>query len=310
MTNTTPPQAQPSPGPFSNATLLLTLTTLFWGGNAVAGKFAVGEVSPLLLTALRWLIAVSILTLLARRHLVRDWPVIRQNLRYLFLLGAFGYAIFNAALYTSLKYTTAINVTILQAAMPMMIFALNFLAFRTHIHWAQALGYAVTLTGVLLTASRGDISLLADLALNRGDVIILIGIFIYACYSVALRSRPSIHWLSFLTVLVAAAAATSLAIASVEIIDGSVIWPTSVTAWSVILYTVIFPSLFSQALFARGVELIGSNRAGLFMNLVPIFGSILAVLLLGEAFQLYHGIALMLVIGGITIAQKLTPNVT
>ena len=309
MTNTPPPPAQSSQGPFSNATLLLTLTTLFWGGNAVAGKFAVGEVSPLLLTALRWLIAVSILTLLARRHLVRDWPVIRQNLRYLFLLGAFGYAVFNAALYTSLKYTTAINVTILQAAMPMMIFALNFLAFRTHIHWAQALGYAVTLVGVLLIASNGDITLLADLALNRGDVIILIGIFIYACYSVALHSRPSIHWLSFLTVLVAAAAATSLAIASIEIIDGSVIWPTSVTAWSVILYTVIFPSLFSQALFARGVELIGSNRAGLFMNLVPIFGSILAVLLLGEAFQVYHGVALMLVIGGITIAQKLTPNV-
>ena len=310
MTETTPQKAQPSQGPFSNATLLLTLTTLFWGGNAVAGKFAVGEVSPLILTALRWLIAVTLLALLARRHLIHDWPVIRQNLRYLFLLGAFGYAIFNAALYTSLKYTTAINVTILQAAMPMMIFALNFLVFRTRMHWAQALGYAVTLVGVLLTASQGDITLLADLALNRGDVIILIGIFIYACYSVALRSRPNIHWLSFLTVLVAAAAVTSLVIAWIEIIDGSVIWPTSVTAWSVILYTVIFPSLFSQALFARGVGLIGSNRAGLFMNLVPIFGSILAVLLLGEAFQLYHGVALMLVIGGITIAQKLTPGVT
>jgi len=281
---------------------------MFWGGNAVAGKFAVGEISPLMLTAIRWLIASVILLIVAHRHIVRDWPVIRQRLPYLFLLGAFGFAIFNAALYTSLKYTTAINVTIFQAAMPMIIFALNFMVFRTRIHWAQALGYAVTLIGVLITASRGDISLLADLALNRGDVMILIGTFIYACYSVALRSRPKIHWLSFITVLVCAAAMTSAVVAVTEILDGSVIWPRSITAWSVIVYTVVFPSLISQVLFARGVELIGSNRAGLFMNLVPIFGSILAVLLLGETFQLYHGLALVLVIGGIAIAQNLTPR--
>ncbi len=308
MTNPTTSETAQSRGPLSNATVLLTLTTLFWGGNAVAGKFAVGEISPLLLTALRWLIAVTILLVFTHPHVARDWPAIRQRLPYLFLLGAFGFAIFNAALYTSLKYTTAINVTILQAAMPMMIFALNFVVFRTRIHWAQALGYAVTLSGVLLTASRGDISLLAELALNRGDVMILIGTFIYASYSVALRTRPDIHWLSFLTVLVGAAAVTSFAVAAIEIADGSVIWPKSVTAWSVILYTVVFPSLISQALFVRGVELIGSNRAGLFMNLVPIFGSILAVLLLGERFQLYHAAALVLVIGGIAIAQNLTPK--
>lgn len=308
MPHTTSSETTPSRGLFSNATFLLVLTTMFWGGNAVAGKFAVGEVSPLMLTAIRWLIASVILLIVAHRHIVRDWPVIRQRLPYLFLLGAFGFAIFNAALYTSLKYTTAINVTIFQAAMPMIIFALNFMVFRTRIHWAQALGYAVTLLGVLLTASRGDISLLADLALNRGDVMILIGTFIYACYSVALRSRPNIHWLSFITVLVCAAAMTSAVVAVTEILDGSVIWPRSVTAWSVIVYTVVFPSLISQVLFARGVELIGSNRAGLFMNLVPIFGSILAVLLLGETFQLYHGLALALVIGGIAIAQNLTPR--
>lgn len=310
MTDPNPSRTLPSSGPLSNATVLLTLTTLFWGGNAIAGKFAVGEISPLLLTALRWQIAVVLLVGLAHRQLARDWPVIRRHLSYLFLLGAFGFAMFNAALYTALKYTTAINVTILQAAMPMMIFGLNFIMFRTRVHWAQAVGYAVTLTGVLLTASRGDFALLADLALNRGDVIILIGIFIYACYSVALRARPNIHWLSFLTVLVVAAAMTSSAVAMIEITDGSVIWPKSATAWAVVLYTVVFASIIGQAFFARGVELIGSNRAGLFLNLVPIFGSILAVLVLGEAFQLYHGIALSLVMGGIAIAQNLTPRTT
>lgn len=308
---TQPTSAETPPaygGVFSNATVLLTLTTLFWGGNAVAGKFAVGEISPFMLTSIRWLIAAAVLLLVARPQLRKDWPAIRARLPYLLLLGGFGYAVFNATLYTSLKYTTAINVTILQSAMPMMIFILNFVFFRTQLHWAQALGYSVTLIGVALTASGGDLTMLSDLALNKGDVLMLIATFIYAGYSVALRSRPSIHWLSFLTMLVTAAAFTSLFFAAFEIADQSVIWPTSVTAWTVILYTVAFPSIIGQAFFARGVELIGSNRASLFLNLVPIFGSILAVLLLGETFHLYHAASLVLVMGGIAIAQNLTPK--
>lgn len=308
----TTPTPAPSPtsrgGLFSNATLLLTLTTLFWGGNAVAGKFAVGEVSPLMLTAIRWLIAALVLMIAARHHLKADWPRIRERLTYLFLLGAFGYSVFNATLYTSLNYTTAINVTILQTAMPMMIFILNFAVFRTHVHWAQVLGYTVTLFGVALIASGGDIARLTSLTLNKGDMLILVGTLIYAGYSVSLRSRPQIHWLSFLTVLIVSAAVASLGFAAIEITNGTVIWPTSTTAWAVILYTVIFPSIIGQAFFARGVELIGSNRAGLFLNLVPIFGSILAVMLLGENFELYHALALALVMGGITIAQNLTPK--
>jgi drug/metabolite transporter (DMT)-like permease len=298
----------PASGLFANATLLLTLTMLFWGGNAVAGKFAVGEVSPFILTAARWLLAAAILLFIARNQLRRDWPAIRNRLPYLFMLGAFGFAIFNVMLYSSLNYTTAINVTILQSAMPMMVFILNFLVFRTRLHWAQVFGYTVTLAGVVLTASAGDITQLAGFSLNKGDILMLLATFVYAAYSVALRSRPNIHWLSFITILVCSASLTSLVVATVEIADGSAIWPTSFTAWAVILYTTIFPSIIGQVFFARGVELFGSNRAGIFVNLVPIFGSILAVLLLGEQFHLYHGVALALVIGGITIAQNLTPK--
>jgi drug/metabolite transporter (DMT)-like permease len=308
-----PPNPPDAPPPAAsrlsaNATLLLVLTTLFWGGNAIAGKFAVGHVSPMVLTALRWLIAAAILFIVAHRHVARDWPVIRAHLGYLFLLGAFGFAVFNATLYSALKFTTAINVTILQAAMPMFIFLLNFAAFRTHVHWAQIVGYTVTLTGVVLTASAGDPVQILGLTLNKGDLLMLAGSLIYATYSVALRARPPIHWLSFLTVLVAAAAIASLGLAAYEIADGSAIWPTTPTAWAVIAYTIVFPSLLGQAFFARGVELIGSNRAGLFLNLVPIFGSLLAVLILGERFELYHALALALVIGGIWLAQNLTPR--
>jgi drug/metabolite transporter (DMT)-like permease len=299
--------AAPS-GLYANATLLLILTTLFWGGNAVAGKFAVGHVSPMILTCLRWMIAAILLAPFARERVAHDWPVIRANLGYLFLLGAFGFAVFNGTLYTALKYTTAINVTILQAAMPMVIFVLNFMAFRTHVHWAQVLGYSVTLAGVLLTASRGDVAQLWNLSLNQGDLLILAGVVIYAVYSVALRERPAIHWLSFLTVLVTSAAIASAAMATWEIADGGAIWPVTWNAWAVIAYTIVFPSLLGQAFFARSVELIGSNRAGVFLNLVPIFGALLAVMLLGEDFRPFHALALVFVIGGIAIAQNLTPR--
>jgi drug/metabolite transporter (DMT)-like permease len=136
----------------------------------------------------------------------------------------------------------------------------------------------------------------------------LAGSLIYATYSVALRARPDIHWLSFLTSLVISAAIVSLGLAAYEISTESAIWPVTTTAWLVIAYTIVFPSLISQAFFVRGVELIGSNRAALFLNLVPIFGSLLAVIILGEAFQLFHALAMVLVIGGIALAQNLTPR--
>ncbi len=288
-----------------NAALLLTLTTLIWGGNAVAGKFAVGEVSPFILTAARWTLASLILGLIAHRHIAGDWPVIHRNLGYLFAMGACGFAGFNGLLYTSLHYTTAINVTIIQAGMPMFIFILNFAVFRIATGIGQAVGYSLTLAGVLLTAAAGDVTQLSGLAVNRGDLIMCAAAFIYAGYSVALRSKPRMHWLSFLTALITAAAITSLFMAGYEVATATAVWPHSLTGWTVVLYTAIFPSIVAQGFFIRGVELLGGNTAGLFLNLVPIFGALLAVLLLGEAFHLHHAAAIALVIGGIVLAQRL-----
>ncbi|MCB1511276.1 MAG: DMT family transporter [Hyphomicrobiaceae bacterium] len=301
---------QPAPPPAlgglaNNGVLLLVLTTLFWGGNAIAGKLAVGVVSPFILTVLRWLLATAILVVIARPHLRRDWPVIRKNLWFLLLLGGLGFSAFNGALYTALKYTTAINVTILQAGMPMVIFALNFVIFRTITHPAQAFGYFITLLGVLITAARGDWRELANLAFNFGDLLMLGAIVVYGGYSVALRNKPQMHWLSFLTVLAAAALIAALPMAAFEIATDTAIWPTGPGAWAIVIYTTVFPSILAQGFFIRGNELLGGNAAGLFLNLVPIFGALLSVLILGEDFRAYHGVALVMVIGGILIAQWL-----
>ena len=289
----------------NNGVLLAMICTLIWGGNAIAGKFAVGNISPMLLTMFRWLIAAAIMLVLGWQHLRDDWPVIRKNLTYLFFAGALGFATFNGLLYSALNYSTAINITILQSAMPMFVFLLNFLVFGLRMHWAQALGYSITLIGVLLVAGQGDIARLASLDINFGDLIMLVAVVVYSAYSVALRAKPEMHWMSFLTVLVMAATVTSIPMAAVEFALGGTIVPTNITGWTVVFYTALFPSIVSQGFWIRTNELLGGNTASLFFNMVPIFGAVLAVLILGETFHLYHAIALTMVVGGIVIAQKL-----
>ena len=131
---------------------LLLLTALFWGGNAVAGKLAVGHVSPMLLTTARWGFAFLALCVIGWPRLMADWPKVRRNAVYLMALGAVGFSIFNIALYSAVVYTSAINVSIEQAGIPMLIFLGNFLLFRLHATWAQVTGFSVSLVGVALTA--------------------------------------------------------------------------------------------------------------------------------------------------------------
>lgn len=287
-----------------NAPLLLALMALFWGGNAVAGKFAVGHISPLLLTLARWGFASVILMVLGRRHLRRDWPVIRARAPYLFAMGALGFAAVNGLFYTALLYTTAINATIIQAGMPMFIFILGFLFFRARTSRAQAMGYSLTLGGVAVAAFRGAFGEPGEIGINRGDLMMLVAALLYAAYSVALQAKPNIHGLSFLAVIVTSAAIAAVPLALYESTTDGFIWPATATGWSVVAYTAIFPSILAQGCYIRGVELLGGNKSAMYLNLVPIFGALLSVILLGETFHIFHGVALALVIAGIVLAQK------
>jgi len=284
------------------AYLFLIITTMCWGGNAVAGKMAVGHISPLLLTTLRWSIAFATIIVFALPCLKRDWPVIRRNLPLLAAYGAIGFTAFNALLYTALQYTTAINVAIEQAAMPLVIFLANFVLFRIAVSAGQVIGFFMTLVGVALTVSNGDPIRLFELQLNRGDAMMVLAVLVYGGYTVALRFKPDIHWLSMMAMLAGAALLTSLPLAGYEMATGAMILPDT-QGWLVALYTGLFPSLIAQVLYIRGNELIGSNRAGLFINLVPIFGTLFAVTILFEPLHLYHVVSLALVIGGISLAE-------
>jgi drug/metabolite transporter (DMT)-like permease len=287
---------------FRNAYVLLLLTTLFWAGNAIAGKLAVGHISPMLLNMLRWMVAGIVLAIIGLPQLRRDWPVVRRNLPVLFSLGAAGFTLFNAALYSALTYTTAINVSIEQAGLPMFIFLANFILYRMGVAPGQIVGFVLSLGGVALTASHGDLTRLAELDVNFGDALMLLAIVFYGGYTVALRYKPEIHWQSMMLVMGLAAFVSAVPFVLWEAARGAAILPDS-RGWAIVIYAAVFPSILSQVFYIRGVELIGANRAGLFINLVPIFGTLLSIVIVGEAFHIYHGIALAMVMGGIWLAE-------
>lgn len=278
--------------------LLLTLTTLIWGGNAVAGRLAVGEVSPMALTCLRWVVVVLVLAVVARRGVIAEWPVLRPHLPAVFAMGALGYTTFNAIFYWAAHHTTAINMGVIQGVGPAVVMAGSFAVFGARIRLLQAAGLVATLVGVVVIASRGDPEVLRRLAFNVGDVGIFVATLLYSGYTIALRRRPAVSPLTFFAAMAGAALATSVPLLIWEIATGSVRWPTA-TGWAITLFVGFMPSLAAQLLFMRGVELIGPNRAGVFMNLVPVFAALLGVAVLGETFAPYHAASLALVLGGI-----------
>lgn len=281
---------------------LLLLAAFSWGGNAVAGKMAVGHLSPMLLTTLRWGVAAAILVPFAWGPLKKDWPVVRRHLPLLAGLGALGFTCFNATLYSALNFTSAINVSIEQAGMPMVIFLLNFLLFRLRVTWLQLAGFILSVVGITVAVSHGDLSRLLGLDVNFGDALMILAVLLYSGYTVALRFKPDIHWLSTITVLAVAAFVASLPFTAWEYASGRLVLPDT-QGLLVAAYAALIPSILAQLFYIRGNELIGGNRAGLFINLVPIFGTLLSILILGEAFQAYHAFAIVLVFLGIGLAE-------
>ena len=284
------------------AYLLLTVTTLCWGANAILGKFAVGEISPMLLVTLRWLSVVILLLLFARKYLIRDWPVLRHHIGYICFMGTLGFTAFNALFYIAAHSTSAINIGILQGSIPVFVLLGTFLLYRSNITRLQVFGVAVTLIGVVAVASGGDITLLLDLSINEGDKYMLIACLFYAVYSIGLSRRPAVSALGLFSSIAIVAFLVSLPLLAIEIEIGRFQAPTT-TGWIIVALVSLLPSLIAQVFFIQGVSLIGPGRAGVFVNMVPIFASILAVVFLQEAFQIYHGVSLALVLGGIGLSE-------
>lgn len=288
---------------FSNPTLLLVLTMLMWACNAISGQLAVGHVTPYTLVLMRWVMVVAVLWPICGREVIAHWPTIKGRMKGLILMSFAGFTGFNTLFYIASIHTTGLNIGILQGSMPVLVMMGAFLFYGARVTALQAIGVAVTLVGVAIVASRGDAEVLMNLAFNNGDVIMLIAIVLYCAYTVSLARRPDVPPIPLFTVFAVIALICALPLAVWEFFQPGYSPPTT-QGWAVTVFVAIFPSCLAQIFFLRANDLVGPNRAAVFTNLVPIFTAILAVLLLGEEFALYHALALALVIGGITLTQR------
>ena len=298
---TTPPLA--SRALFDRPYLLLSLTSLFWAVNIVLGRFIAGTIPPAALAEIRWVGAALVAVPLARRQLSQDWPVIRRHLGIMLLLSLSGVTIYNTLAYHGLEYTTALNGSLMQSSAPLMIGLWSLILFRDRLTLAQLVGILISLMGVTTIVAHGDPATLAHLKLNPGDIWFLVAMVSYALYAALLRRRPAIHFLSFLAFTFVAGAIMLAPVTMAEYMAGRRVDPTF-AAFAVLAYVIVFPSLIAYVFFNRGVELIGANRAGPFFHLIPVFGSAVAILFLGERPQLYHGIGYLLIVTGIVVAQR------
>lgn len=302
-----PSASPPRQNEAARAYLILTFTALLWGGNAVAGKWAVGEVSPQMLTTLRWVIAFAALLAFAGRKAVADLSRLKPHWLYVVVMGATGFTAFASLFYVAGATTSALNLALIQGLIPVLVVLMNRVVRHVRITGAQAVGLAVTLLGAVVATTHGDWAILRTLSFKFGDALMVVACLLYAGYAVALTARPKVAGLTFFTALSAAAALTSFVPLAAEWATGRLQWPTP-SGWAIVTYVAIGPTLMGQLLFIRGVEMIGPNRAGLFVNLVPVFGAMLAVLVAREAFGPTQAIALALVLGGIAITERFRPR--
>lgn len=282
--------------------LLLTLTSLFWAGNAVVGRATVNIIPPVALAAIRWSLAFLILLPFVWSTIRAEMPVVRRHLRMLFVLSLTSVGAFNTLLYWSLLHTTAINATLMQSAGPLLIGLWSFVFFSEPLTRRQFGGILVSLVGIITIVSGGEASRLASLSLNIGDIAVLIAISIYAVYSALLRKRPPMTASSFAAVIFGMGALMLMPVAVAEYLTGARIAPLGLGAIGALGYVTIFPSILAVLCYNRGVELIGANRSGPFLHLVPLFGAILAVIFLDERPGWHHAIGAVLVVGGVFIA--------
>lgn len=284
---------------------LLVAANLFWAGNIVLARGLAGHVPPVALAYWRWTGAFLIAVGFAWPRLKTDFPVLLRHWKIMLVLSATGIATYNTMSYIGLNSTTALNVLLLQSATPLIIIVWAYLLFRETPTARQTLGVLVSLMGVGVIAAHGSLEVLAHLRLNRGDLWVLVALTIYGCYCVALRKRPVVHPLSFLVAAMGIGSLMMLPFMVWEFASGARI-EGGLPSYLGIAYTAILPSFVAYLFFNRGVELIGSGPAGQSLHLMPLFGSVLAVIFLNEQFQLYHAAGFAFIAAGILLAS-LTP---
>src|SRR6516162_9632914 len=283
--------------------LLLSITALCWAGNAIVGRLAAGHIPPVTLSFLRWSLAFLFILPFAWKHLKRDWPAIRSKLGVMITLSVTGIGVFNTLQYWALEHTQALNTLLLQSAAPLFVAIWSLILLGVRLTPAQALGVALSMTGLLVILLHGDLTALAAIEFNKGDIIFTVALAIFGVYSVMSLKRPNIHGLSFGAFTFGCGAACLIPLWTFELFSRPVMELDGTNLLS-LLYVAVFPSTLAYLCFNRGVQLIGANRAAPFFHLVPVFGAAMAIAFLGERPQLFHVIGFALVLTGVFVASR------
>ncbi len=282
-----------------NAVLLLSLAMLGWAGNTIAGRLSTGEISPMIVVALRWLIITIFLTLLLNKKIMNSLSFFKGKVLWLFLMGGLGMTCFNALFYIAAQKTSAINLGIIQGVMPAIILTGSVIFFSEKVNITKICGLFISFFGVVIVVSKGDFQAIINFAINLGDVVMFLALFFYAGFTLGLRFKPEIDPLVLMTYFSFSALISSLPLVTLEIFSGYSQLPSNTNAWLTIIYIAFVPSFLAQIFFIKGVELIGPSKAGLFINILPIFAAILGVIILGESLKWYHFISLLVVLTGV-----------
>jgi drug/metabolite transporter (DMT)-like permease len=283
--------------------LLLSITALCWAGNAIVGRLAAGHIPPVTLSFLRWSFAFLIILPFAWKHLKRDWGAIRARLGTMIFLSVIGISAFNTLQYWALEHTQALNTLLLQSAGPLFVAVWSLILLGVRLTLAQAGGIALSLIGVLVILLHGDLTALSSIEFNKGDIIFTVALAIFGLYSVLSLKRPQIHGLSFVGFTFGCGAVCLVPLWIWELFTRPVMQLNAVNLLS-LFYVAVFPSTLAYLCFNRGVQLIGANRAAPFFHVVPVFGSAMAIVFLGEHPQLFHIIGFALVLTGVFVASR------
>ena len=283
--------------------LLLSITALCWAGNAIVGRLAAGHIPPVTLSFLRWSFAFLIILPFAWKHLKRDWGAIRTRLGTMIFLSVIGISAFNTLQYWALEHTQALNTLLLQSAGPLCVAVWSLILLGVRLTLAQAGGIALSLIGVLVILLHGDLTALSSIEFNKGDIIFTVALAIFGLYSVLSLKRPQIHDLSFVGFTFGCGAVCLVPLWIWELFTRPVMQLNAANLLS-LFYVAVFPSTLAYLCFNRGVQLIGANRAAPFFHVVPVFGSAMAIVFLGEHPQLFHIIGFALVLTGVFVASR------
>ena len=284
--------------------VLLIFPPLFWAGNIVLGRGINQVIPPVTLAFWRWTTALLFLIPFTWPRVKKDWPVVKKNWMIIILLSFLDIACFNTMLYVAVHTTTAINGALIQTSMPAWIVVYSLVLFKERVSSLQVVGVVICILGAFHIIAHGNWSFLYSLSFVRGDVWMFAAVILYALYSTLLRKRPATHDLGFLTVIFATGSLMLLPLYIWELLTKGG-FNLSLLSVGSILYVALFPSIFSYLCWNRGVELIGANQSGLYINFTPVFASILAVLILNESLYIFHFVGIIMIIGGMLLYNRM-----